>query len=374
MATLKLTTWNIEHLGRLLPTPSDNRKPKLQGIVDEITAIDPDILCLQEGPGNLPDLLAWASSPGGLQGRYRVATIPATEAILQQEPANPRRALQKLYAMQGNVATGNQWIWFLVREGLFQASRATLLDPRVWRDLTRQPRWPVHDWGHLALQQHSHWRHPQTLLLNLEGVEVEFIGVHLKSKVNRMRPFDSQGELTEAFVSEALRARIRLATEAYDVRRYIEQRFDQHPQPRIFVLGDLNDGPGRGHFERQFLFFDLVSNMQGDVFFARHFLNHALFDFDDRLRWSTAFRDRIEEWSRRRSGAEALPSEPIDPTRFQLIDHILFTQSLVGERACPRIRAGAGLVEHTIHQRINALLTRANQTSDHVPVSVHITW
>jgi hypothetical protein len=219
VTTLKLTTWNIEHLGRLLPIPPDSRHPKLQGIVDEITAIDPDILCLQEGPGNLPDLLGWASSPNGLQGRYRVATIPGTEAILQQDPANPRRALQSLYAMQGNAATGNQWIWFLVREGLFQEARATLLDPRVWQDLTRQSRWPVHDWGNLATRQHRHWRHPQTLRLNLGGVEVECIGVHLKSKINRMRPFDEQDELTQDYVSEALRARIRLATEAYDVRR-----------------------------------------------------------------------------------------------------------------------------------------------------------
>jgi hypothetical protein len=153
-----------------------------------------------------------------------------------------------------------------------------------------------------------------------------------------------------------------------------ERCFEQQSDPRLFVLGVLlNDGPGRGHFEREFLFFDLVSSIQGDVFFARSFLNHALFDFDDRLRWSTAFRDRIEEWSRSRPDAEALRSELVDPTRFQLLDHILFTQPLVGERAFPRVEAGAGLVEHTLHQRINALLTQANRTSDHVPVTVHIT-
>lgn len=373
MTTLKLTTWNIEHLGRLLPTPPESKQPKLQGIVDEITALDPDVLCLQEGPGNLSDLQAWANAPDGLQGRYRVATIPGTEAILDEDPPNPRQALQGLYAMQGNDATGNQWIWFLVRDGLFHESRAALLDPRVWRDLTRQPKWPVHDWGNLATRQHGYWRHPQTLLLTFGGVEMEFIGLHLKSKVNRLSPFDEDGELTQEYVREALRARIRLATEAYDVRRYIERRFEQQAHPRIVVLGDLNDGPGRGHFEREFLFFDLVTNLQGDVFFARRFLNHALFDFDDRLRWSTSFRDRVEAWSRDRAGAMALPSSPVDPTRFQLIDHILFTQPLVGERAAPRVEAGAGLVEHTIHQRINALLTQANRTSDHVPVSVQIT-
>jgi hypothetical protein len=207
----------------------------------------------------------------------------------------------------------------------------------------------------------------------LGAVEIEVIGVHLKSKINTMRALDANGELRLEYVNEALRARTRLATEAYDIRRYIERRFEQEPNPRIFVCGDMNDGPGREHFEREFLFFDLASNVQGDVFFARRFLNHALFDFDDSLRWTTNFHDEVEEWSRQQPGSGALPSEPIDPTRFQLIDHILFTQPLVGEGASPRVEAHAGLVEHTIHQRINALLSSANRTSDHVPVSVNVT-
>jgi hypothetical protein len=89
----------------------------------------------------------------------------------------------------------------------------------------------------------------------------------------------------------------------------------------------MNDGPGREYFERQFLFFDLVSNIHGDMFFARRYLYHALFDFAEHLRWSTKFRDNVEEWSRSQPGAEALPPSPIDPTRLQLIDHILFSQA-----------------------------------------------
>lgn len=49
--------------------------------------------------------------------------------------------------------------------------------------------------------------------------------------------------------------------------------------PAIFVMGDLNDGPGKEPFEERYLYFDLISNVQGDVFWARRFLNHALFDF-----------------------------------------------------------------------------------------------
>ncbi len=180
----------------------------------------------------------------------------------------------------------------------------------------------VHYWGKLQSSKHSHWRHPQTLIMKISGIELEFIGGHLKSKINTMQPIDEAGKLMADFVDEALRARVRLVTEASDIRRYIERKFEQEANPRVFVCGDMNDGPGRGYFE---------------------------------------------------PGADALPSEPVNPTRFQLIDHILFTQSLVGKNASPRVKAHAGLIEHTIHQRNNALLTNVNRTSDHVPESVHIT-
>lgn len=374
MPEIKLTTWNVEHLGKLLPAPGANPQ-RLQGIAQEITEIAPDILCLVEGPGNLPDLRDWVKSPQGLQGRYHVAAIPGTDEILASNPANPRQALQTLYAMQGTDVTGHQWIWFLVRDGLFQEGGPRILNPQVWRDLTMQPSWPVHDWGKSERHRHSHWRHPQVLIIRLGGTEIEIIGVHLKSKINMKKAFDdATGTMLKTYVDEAMRARVRLTTEAYDVRRYIDRRFQQDPSPRIFVCGDMNDGPGRGYFEREFLFFDLVSNIQGDVFFARRFLNHALFDYDDALCWTTNFHDKVEEWSRQQPGAEALPPEAFDPTHFQLIDHILFTQALVGETASPRVKPQAGLVEHTIHQRINAMLKKSNRTSDHVPVSVRITW
>jgi len=180
----------------------------------------------------------------------------------------------------------------------------------------------------------------------------------MKSKFNRANPFAADGTTLRAeFVEKALRARVKLATEATNVRAYIEARFAQEPDPAIFVLGDMNDGPGKERFEREYLFFDLISNVQGDVFFARRFLNHALFDFAEDLRWSVFFKDKI------------------DPERSPkiLLDHILFTQRLVRDNQLPRIDPGAGFVERPVHERINAVRSSRNQTSDHAPVSVLVT-
>ena len=62
----------------------------------------------------------------------------------------------------------------------------------------------------------------------------------------------------------------------------------------------------------------------------------------------------------------------IDNSRKQLLDHILFTQAFVNNSGKPKIDSHAGLVEHTIHEKINASLSQANETSDHRPVSVKI--
>jgi hypothetical protein len=148
-----------------------------------------------------------------------------------------------------------------------------------------------------------------------------------------------------------------MTTEATNVRAYLDAKFKQVENPAIFVLGDFNDGPGKEYFENQYLFFDLISNIQGDVFFASRFLNHALFDFPDHLRWSVYFRDFVE------------PER--DP--HILLDHILFTQGLVNGSLPWKIDAHAGKVEHEIHDLINASLPASAQTSDHKPVSVKVT-
>ena len=148
--------------------------------------------------------------------------------------------------------------------------------------------------------------------------------------------WEAGGPDREKFIREALTARIKMTTEAINVRSYVDAKFQQVPNPAIFVMGDLNDGPGKEFFESQFLFFDLISNVQGDIFSATRFLNHALFDFPDHLRWTVRFKDFV------------------DPQREPhiLLDHIMFTQPLVNGSLPWRIDSGAGKVEHEVHELI----------------------
>jgi hypothetical protein len=156
-------------------------------------------------------------------------------------------------------------------------------------------------------------------------------------------------------VQEALEARVKLATEARNIREYIAAKFRQVPDPAIVVLGDCNDGPGQDYFETQYLFFDLITNIQGDVLIAERFFNHALFDFPGELRWSARYRDDV-------LGIPA-SRNPL------LLDHLLMSQPLVRGVLPIVANAHAGRVEHEAFERHNAGATSARKTSDHRPVS-----
>lgn len=333
MGTIKITSWNVEHLGRLVQEPlSDYARRRRQAMVREIEDLAPDILCVLEGPRGEEAIDRVCSELLG--GEWVAVKAPDGEYKIR----------------------GSQWIWFLVRQEY--ADRATLLPADTWDALVGGS-WDLYYWGTFEERKHRHYRHPQVLVLDWSGFRVEFIGLHLKSKfVNQgKRMWRAGGEEREEFIRKALTARIKMTTEATNVRAYIDAKFGQVENPAIFVMGDLNDGPGKEYFEDRFLFFDLISNIQGDIFFARKYLYHALFDFEQELRWSVDFDDFV------------------DPNRDPhiLLDHILFTQGLVSGSLPWRIEEHGGRVEHEVHDLINATLPERAKTSDHKPVSVIVT-
>lgn len=334
MPELKVTTWNVKNLRQLLEDGlSDLKKRRRDAVVEEVRQLDPDVLCLIEGPSGEAAIQEVADDLLG--GDY----VP-------------------VLAADGDYSTlGSQWIWFLVKPAL--ALLSSLLPPDTWDDFAGE-RWDVYYWGQRDSSKHRHYRHPQVLVLDIHGRRVEFVGLHLKSKyVNGGKSdWKAGGDRRQEFIESAIKARIKMTTETLNVRAYLEKKFEQVEDPLIFFMGDLNDGPGKDYFERLYLFLDLVSNLQGDVFFARRFLNHALFDFPDDLRWTVEFEDFV------------------DPERDPhiLLDHILFTQGLVNGQNPVRVNPNAGSVEHEIHDLVNASVPKSAATSDHRPVSVIVEY
>ena len=333
MNTIKITSWNVEHLDHLSqPNLSITLSKRRDAIIREIQEISADILCIIEGPKTENAIDFFATHL--LSGEWLTVKAPDHK-----------------YAIQGA-----QWIWFLIRKQFFP--QASLLPVAAW-DNYAGASWKVNYWGVKNSGIHKHYRHPQVLCLDKDGFHVEFIGVHCKSKfVNQGKQmWEAGGALKDKFIDEALQARIKMTTEVINIRSYIDARFNQTEKPAIFVLGDFNDGPGKEYFENLYLFFDLVSNIQGYIFNAHKYLNHALFDYSSHLRWTVNFVDFI------------------DPNRDPhiLLDHIFFSQDLVDDSLPWRIDAHSGKVEHEIHDLINSTLPKSAKTSDHKPISVVVT-
>ena len=162
MSKLKITSWNIEYLDRLVKSDlSDYYLKRREAIKEEIFSIDPDILLILEGPNAEKVELVTKDI---LNNKYKVI-----------------KAKDGMYDIKGI-----QWIWFFVKPAI--ASSCSLLPSQTWYDYTKCKKWNVHYWGKYESAAHFHYRKPQVLVFELNGQRIEIIGAHLKSK------FVNQGE------------------------------------------------------------------------------------------------------------------------------------------------------------------------------------
>jgi exonuclease III len=351
---LKISTWNIENSRKLIePNLSLINTERLNKVKDTIIGIDSDILCLIEGPPFEDGIEEFCKIV--LNNQYKPVLIDDEEASKDERNR-----------MYGNHMGGNQWVWYLVKPHLIDHCRIQV--DITWNNFTNEESWSVNYWSKIESSKVSHYRQPQVMIFDDGDGELEFIGVHLKSKINRKRiEFDDDNNLIGNYLEEALKARVKLATQARNVRKYIDKRFEQTAFPSIILLGDCNDGPGHDYFEKQYLFFDLVQNLQGDIMKAERFFNHALFDAKPEMRWTAKFKDPFDRKYVTVDGREK------EVPKKLLIDHIMFSQPLVRGNSNYQVHANAGMVEHVIFDRINSIGRKASASSDHVPISVILT-
>src|SRR5690349_3162575 len=115
MHKIKITSWNIEHLDRLLTATSSSTLKRKQGILDEISRINPDVICLLEGPNGEADIDQVCS--GIFNNQY--LPVKAADGIYEQ--------------------SGTQWVWFLVRSTLI--NQCSLLPMETWFSFTGGETW-----------------------------------------------------------------------------------------------------------------------------------------------------------------------------------------------------------------------------------------
>jgi hypothetical protein len=344
---LKIASWNIEWADTLLegshaPVKTDGDTERRDLIYGTLCEIDPDIFCMIEGPK-------------GEERAREFGTEVLHDDWVPVLLGDGSGAGDKVYD-----TLGFQWIWFFVKPAL--KDRCRLQSPAVWQEKTTCRKWDVHLWGEpYTTTPHEHYRHPQVLVYRFDdGREMDLIGVHLKSGyMNTKFGRDADGNINRDYLDEALTNRIKLATEARDVRDYVSQRFKDcgDNPPAIIILGDCNDGEGQDYFERNYLFFSVVSNLEGNLLESEEFFYHALFDFDPGRCWSIRFDDPV-------TGKKAADN-PL------LLDHILYSQPLRTGPYPLRATTHAGLVEHAAWEKFS--MGKKNPASDHRPVSITLT-
>lgn len=342
--SLKIATWNVKHSQKLIDAnPSATTLDRLQRVKTTITLINADVLLLVEGPKGEAKIIDFCAKV------LNNAWVP----VLLKEASDAVGARDRDY---GYDMRGSQWLWYLVKPQLLDQCR--IQDASVWNAFIGSDTWDINYWGQFQHDDHEHFRQPQVLIYKLDnGKEIECIGVHLKSKINKERIiWDDANNLEGSYVNTALKARVKLATEARNIRHYVDAKFKQLEAPALVILGDCNDGPGQDYFESNYLFFDLIQNLQGEVLLAEKYFNHVLFDVAKDLRWTARFRDPILK--------TPASQNPL------LLDHILVSQPLCNGNFPLKVNAKAGLVEHEIFERVNANATSKTVSSDHRPVSV----
>ncbi len=338
---MRLMTWNIEWMNnwfvgggqvawRGFHSGIANVNALARRVANVITAIDPDVLTIQEGPSDpremnlfMTDFLTDAGGQpvfdmfGGLDGRA-----------------------QKVYAL-------------VKRGGNFRNARITS-DALTERLLDE---WLADVDGDAHLEPYEYTRDPLIIdgTLNVTNESSRILSLHTKSKyVNQQEAMWRDPNRRQEFVVAALKNRRRISTEAMHTRVYLDALYDADPGVPVVVTGDLNDGPGIDYFERNYLTHGVADILLGTIYRPERQFAHVLIGNVPANELFTArFDDFIDEINNR----------PL------LLDHVLVSPALRNRYANARIAHAEYQAQEDTSRPAG---DRDRFPSDHRPVVVEI--
>lgn len=338
---LKFAVYNMEWMSDLFykdgaPKKADegSEKDRENGVRSGLLAtvvktIDPDVLCIVEGPDTLADGSRTAS--GQLEAWRDLHGLDPDYAAIHGIPSGGRQELCAIY----------------------KRSKVQLVhDPeRRKRKHPFDESFLVDTTDSLIKEQYKHYRPPLELSLREPGVDgaehARIIVAHAKSK----GIFDAVDLARFEQLSE--RNRRKLYAECYSIRERCDQWLAENPGQKIIVCGDINDGFGLDYYEQRFSR-SAVEILLGNVWEPEKVLRHVLPRPKlGRYGWtpsSSRFRDRIT-------------GDQFDV----LIDHILTSQAVSLTDALVWNPYSKKAPDH-----VKAIKWALKNASDHFPVSVEI--
>lgn len=291
-----------------------------------ITAIDPDILAVQEAPSRKEELdlfvSQYLSGPGG----------PLYETILGDSGGAQKLALlYKPAKITASLAPSD--------------TLTTLLQS-----------WEADVDGSMILGPYQFTRTPLVVDVAVAGNSMQVIVMHTKSSfVNNGKSMWTNPATRQTYVVAALKARRRNSSEGMRTRRYLNECLAADPDTRMIVMGDLNDGPGMDYFEENYLAHNVTDILLGSGFDPEGIFAHAQHDVAAPDRYTAVFDDFVENVK----------------DKQLLLDHLLLSPGMVGSAGLRR-KKGSGTIHHTEFnaQWKNNGKKREDRATDHRPVSV----
>ena len=338
---MQLMDWNIEWMNnwflgngqvawRQSHSGITNVADLAQRVVNVITAIDPDVLTLQEGPSDPREMDLFIND------------------FLSDSNGQP------LFDPFGGIDGGAQKIYTLVkRGGAFQNAR--LASNNVTDRLFDE--WMADIDGDAHLEPYSYTRDPLVVDGELSGTgeTIRILTLHTKSKfVNRQRAMWNDPNRRQEFIIAALKNRRRISTEAMHTREYLDILCNMNPTALLVVTGDFNDGPGIDYFEKNYLTHGVADILIGSIYRPDLQFEHVLIGSVPAGELYTArFDDFIDE----------IDDRPL------LLDHVLISPTLRNRYANARVAHAEYDAQEDTTRPAN---DRDRRPSDHRPIVVEI--
>ncbi len=299
-------------------------------LADVVKAIDPDILCIVEGPDTLKS--------------------GAKTASKQLEAWRDLHGFDPAYKGVHGISSGGQQELC----ALYRSSKVKVVH-KPEKNKKKNPfdePFRVDTNDSLIKEQYKHYRPPLELSIRKAGetgIELgRIIVVHTKSK----GIFDSVDMARFEKLSE--RNRRKLYAECFSVRERCDQWLDKNPELKLIVAGDVNDGFGMDYYEQR-LNRSAVEILLGNVWepekILRNIIHKPKFGRYGWTPYTSRFRDRLTE----------------DRINV-LIDHVLVSRSLKHENALVWNPSLSGAPAE-----VKAVKKQLKEASDHYPVAVKIT-
>jgi predicted extracellular nuclease len=312
-------------------TGSANKKEGLRSeqLATVVKAIDPDILCIVEGPD----------------------TLASGEKTASQQLMNwcALHDLNEYDAVHGITSGGQQELC-----AIYKRDKVKLIHDPV-TDKTKNPfdeAFYVDTIDSLIKEEYTHYRPPFEISVrdvNENALELaKIIVAHTKSK----GIFDSVDMARYEQLSE--RNRRKLYAECYSIRERVDQWMDGYPDRKIIVCGDINDGSGMDFYEHRYSK-SAMEILLGNIWHPEKILRHVL------------SKPKIGKYGWSPSSSKY--KDAITKNTFTvLIDHILVSQNLEFDNSLvwnPN--------DSKAPQFVKDIKKELKAASDHFPVTVELT-